>query len=483
MTFAWDKIATADLQGGSVGSGRPTYDVNLQQAFAGRGRGTDEWQFTQNGTQYGAIPVYNPGSYSGADNYTGGDLSEYRVYRTLPDGGRSWMGAGKADRYNDQPYDRYDANGNYLGSSTFQEMGGGPTPGMAAAAFLAASGATLAGMGGAGGTGGLDFSQGFTDGGTAGGALDAGYAGGGLPAGGTGGGGLDFSQGFTDGGTAGGALDAQYATLNPSYGAAAGGAGTGGVGGAGGAGGSSLPSATLPAAATAGGGLLNSLAPFVGPAASLAGGLIASNAARDAASTQADATREAQNVLERIFNRTVELNEPFRQAGVDSVNALKLGMGMTPGTNSGWATRDFGMSDFDNDPGRQYRYDQANKALERSAAARGGALSGRAVQEAMRVNSDLASQEYGNSYNRYQINRGNKLDPLYRMAGYGQSATQTLSNAGQNYGNQQAGLITDRGAATAAGRVGSANALNSAIGQGVSMYMNNDLMNRLLSQR
>lgn len=94
---------------------------------------------------------------------------------------------------------------------------------------------------GAAGGGGPNFSGGFTDGGTAGGALDTSYAAG--SAGGTGGSivpqggqssGLDFSTGYTDNGTAGGALDTSYAS-----------------GSAGGTGGSISPSTVLNGATTA----------------------------------------------------------------------------------------------------------------------------------------------------------------------------------------------------------------------------------------
>lgn len=111
-----------------------------------------------------------------------------------------------------------------------------------------------AGGGGAGasGSGGLDFASGFTDGGTAGGALDSGYAG----VAGGGGVGPNFSGGYTDTGTAGGALDTGYAgsgltpyTGSPSSTPPAGAAGGGGSGGSP-AGSTSTP----PAAGTGGGG-------------------------------------------------------------------------------------------------------------------------------------------------------------------------------------------------------------------------------------
>ncbi len=76
---------------------------------------------------------------------------------------------------------------------------------------------------GAGAGGGLDFATGFTDGGTAGGALDTAYAGTGSSVG------PGFTEGFTDGGTAGGALDTNYAagTMGTNGGISPGGASSG----------------------------------------------------------------------------------------------------------------------------------------------------------------------------------------------------------------------------------------------------------------
>lgn len=114
--------------------------------------------------------------------------------------------------------------------------------------------------GGASGGGGLDFAAGFTDGGTAGGALDASYAG----AGAGGSYGPNFSQGFTDTGTAGGALDTGYAgtgltpyTGSPGSSTPAAPAG-GGSGGSGGTAGSSTPGGA-PAGGSGGSGTMSQI--------------------------------------------------------------------------------------------------------------------------------------------------------------------------------------------------------------------------------
>jgi len=105
------------------------------------------------------------------------------------------------------------------------------------------------------------------------------------------------------------------------------------------------------------------------------------------------------------------------------------------------------------------------KALERSAAARGNLLSGSTLKGVQRFGQDLASQEYQNAFNRYQIERSAKLNPLQSLMGSGQSATNVMTSAAGQAGQNQASNIYNAGQARASGYIGSANALNTALGQ------------------
>lgn len=95
------------------------------------------------------------------------------------------------------------------------------------------------------------------------------------------------------------------------------------------------------------------------------------------------------------------------------------------------------------DPGYKFRLDQGTKALERSAAARGGLFSGKTGKSLQDFSQGLASQEYGNAYNR-----------LASLAGIGQSATNQMVNANQNTGAQLSDLATQGGNARASGYIG-----------------------------
>ena len=102
---------------------------------------------------------------------------------------------------------------------------------------------------------------------------------------------------------------------------------------------------------------------------------------------------------------------------------------------TGSLLRDFSMEDYQADPGYAFRVSEGQKALERSAAARGGLYSGRAAKDLTRFGQDSGSQEYQNAYNRFQSNQTNKFNRLATVAGIGQTANNALSTAGTNYAN------------------------------------------------
>jgi len=261
--------------------------------------------------------------------------------------------------------------------------------------------------------------------------------------------------------------------------------------------------------------------------------LIGAYSANRASSSQARSAGEAtqaqrdiadqQTALQREqYLKQLELNEPFRQAGLTGQNMLLAQLqggpyasakfGGVPGYDPASAMRNFGAGDFQADPGYAFRLSEGMKALDRTAASRGGLLSGATLKGAQRYGSDLASQEYQNAFNRYQANRAqqaqeygnafnrfqtertNTLAPLQSLAGVGQSAAQQAQQASQNYatgaantlgnfGAAQAGNIIGAGNARASGYMGGANAISGGVGQGLNFYQNQNLVNTLLANR
>lgn len=293
------------------------------------------------------------------------------------------------------------------------------------------------------------------------------------------------------------------------------------------------------------------IAAGIGAVGAVGGGLIASSGAKKAANAQAQAAQDAQAAQERMFQQQVQLQEPFRQAGMtaqqqimyllglgspddygagaqgvkataydpsqtyyfadgtaynpqqDRANAVpgamgafgrisaniaeRLGagaQGMTPeqmvqrgllytqapttggarpGGEFGSLAKPFGMDQFEADPGYAFRQSEGMKALERSAAARGNLLSGASMKGIQRFGQDLASQEYQNAFNRYQVERAARLNPLQSLMGSGQSSANTLTSAAGQFGQASAANAMNAGAARASGYVGSANALAGAL--------------------
>lgn len=217
--------------------------------------------------------------------------------------------------------------------------------------------------------------------------------------------------------------------------------------------------------------------------ATVGSSLLGSKAAKSAAGIQAGAAADATAAQERMFERQVELQEPFRKAGMAGQNRLLelLGIGedkTVPGYGK-YASAEFTPAKFQLDPSYAFRMSEGLKGLERSAAARGGILSGSTLKGIQRYGQDLASQEYQNAFNRYQTERTNTLNPYASLAGVAQSSANTLTGAAGTLGGQIGSNIIGAGNAMAAGQVGQANAISQGVGQGLNFYQNYQMMNRL----
>jgi hypothetical protein len=192
-------------------------------------------------------------------------------------------------------------------------------------------------------------------------------------------------------------------------------------------------------------------------AAVVGSALIGSKSSSKAAGTQAAAADRAAELQQQQFERQVELQAPFREAGVRALPELESASRYTP----------FGMQQFTADPGYGFRLAEGQKALDRQAAARGGLISGGALRAAQRYGQEMGSQEYTNAFNRYQTERQARLNPLQSLAGMAQTSVGQLGQAGQAMasGVGEAGMQAAN--ARASGYMGGANALS----QGLSNYM------------
>lgn len=126
--------------------------------------------------------------------------------------------------------------------------------------------------------------------------------------------------------------------------------------------------------------------------------------------------------------------------------------------------RRFTMDDYQEDPGYQFRLQQGEQAINRAAAAAGRYDSGRALKDLGEFNSGMASQEFGNAYNRWNNDQTNIFNRLSGVAGTGQQATNQLAQMGQNAATNIGNIQLQAGNAAAAGKIGSANAWGGALG-------------------
>jgi hypothetical protein len=230
-------------------------------------------------------------------------------------------------------------------------------------------------------------------------------------------------------------------------------------------------------------------------AAVIAGAAISAVASNSAAKKGEKSANRAADLSNNQYNQTRkdQLSQyeqqradrmPYQESGYKALS--QLDGGLAPG---GEFNRNFTMADYQQDPGMQFRVDQGEQAINRAATAGGSRYSGATLKALARFNSGLASQEYGNAYNRFKSDTGDRFNRLSGMAGTGQAAVNQTGQAGQNaYSNiAQAGQINantmgqaaqNAGAARASGYVGVGNAVNGGMG----MLVNNYQQQQYLSQ-
>jgi hypothetical protein len=208
--------------------------------------------------------------------------------------------------------------------------------------------------------------------------------------------------------------------------------------------------------------------------------LIGASASKGAASTQASAADRAAELQAEQFRQTREDQTPYRTAGYNALAEMQRTASNVPGAFK------FGAGDYQADPGYAFRLSEGQKALDRSAAARGGLISGGALKAAQRFGQDLGSQEYQAAYNRALTGYGTDVareNQLYNrqaaMAGIGQTSTNLVGQAGQNYATNVGNLMTGSAAAQAAGQVGAANAFTGGVGQYLNYSQGNALLKAL----
>ncbi|MGP5531222.1 hypothetical protein ACTXMK_05380 [Psychrobacter celer] len=207
-------------------------------------------------------------------------------------------------------------------------------------------------------------------------------------------------------------------------------------------------------------------------------GKTGAKAAKEAGQMQADSSKYAADIAQKQFEQTRQDQMPWLNAGkgalgqlqnhigqsrdyedpyADAINKRLAGLGggnvgasrfndttrkqIQANYDSGKYTGGLSLDEFEADPGYNFRKSQGMDGIESSAAASGGLLSGAALKSLNRYNSDLASQEYGNAWQRDQAQKQQQFGVDTGLRGqdhsiFADNANRSLQAqiANQNYG-------------------------------------------------
>ena len=193
-------------------------------------------------------------------------------------------------------------------------------------------------------------------------------------------------------------------------------------------------------------------AAIIGGGAAIAGGAMASSASKKAAKTQAASADRASQIQQENFEQTRKDLMPYKQAGDTSLSQL-MGQ-MTP---DGYFNQTYTGQDIYSDPSYQFRLQQGQDAIQSSAAAKGGLLTGATLKALQNYGQESASQEYSNAYNRFNADQTNRYNRLSNLVGIGQNAAAQVGNAGAQTAQAVANNTMAGANSIAAGQVASAN--------------------------
>lgn len=118
-------------------------------------------------------------------------------------------------------------------------------------------------------------------------------------------------------------------------------------------------------------------------------------------------------------------------------------------------------------PGYDFRLKEGLNAVEGSAAARGGLMSGATLQGLQQYGQDYATNAYDNWLNR-----------VGGVMSTGQASAGQQAALGQNFANNQSNILQSAGNARSAGAIGVGNAINDGIGNFAGMYQYNKLLDK-----
>lgn len=204
--------------------------------------------------------------------------------------------------------------------------------------------------------------------------------------------------------------------------------------------------------------------------AGLGGAYLQSQAAGNAADKQAAASQYANDLQYKMYQQNRSDQEPWRKAGMNALSGMQ----------DRDFSRDFTMADYRADPGYAFRLAEGQKALERSAAAKGSLMSGGFMKGLDAYSQGQASQEYGNAYNRFNSDRDRRFGRLSTLAGYGSNANSQNAQGAMNYANQVGNNSMNNANAQGAAGIAQANVWGGALNNGMNNAQSYALYSKLI---
>lgn len=203
----------------------------------------------------------------------------------------------------------------------------------------------------------------------------------------------------------------------------------------------------------------------------LASGILGSNAAKNAASTQAAASDRAIAAQLGMFDTINNQQAPYRAAGYSALGDIS---GMKDFLNHQFNAQDLKTNLA---PNYQFQLDQGLGALKNKMNVDGGIYAGNTLRGINDYAQNYAGNAYQQAFNNFSTNQTNIYNRLASIAGLGQAANSTTAQAGTQTAGNVGNALSNLGAAQAAGIVGSNNAITGAMNNAASWYALPSLLN------
>lgn len=212
---------------------------------------------------------------------------------------------------------------------------------------------------------------------------------------------------------------------------------------------------------------------IIGGLGSLFGGLFGANASSQAAGQYQQALQQAQQFMQDQEKQGLGNYQPYLQGGAQASGMLSQLLGtpgqglLTPWDKTFQAPTE---AEAEQTPGYQFQLHQGEGAIQNSAAAQGGLLSGGTLAGLNQYAQGLASTNYQNTFNNAQTqyqdayqsflnNQNNTYQRLMGMSGQGLQAAGGAGSLMTGMGGDIASLMGKQGQVQAAGTLGSANSI------------------------